>query len=85
MICMSIPWRITPSGLTFGNSWASYRRIYRARFVHPDGTAIAECNESGHVTSYSYRELRERVHKPAAALKVHGLQTGDRVAGSASV
>lgn len=50
-----------------------------------DGPGITECNESGHVISYSYRELREQVRKLAAALKVHGLQAGDRVAGSARV
>ncbi|KAI0284512.1 acetoacetate-CoA ligase [Russula brevipes] len=45
-----------------------------------DATAITESNESGHVASYSYRELREQVRKLAAALKTHGLQPGDRVA-----
>jgi non-ribosomal peptide synthetase component E (peptide arylation enzyme) len=46
-----------------------------------DGVAITEYNEAGHITSYSYRELREQVRKLAAALKAHGLQPGDRVAG----
>jgi acetoacetyl-CoA synthetase len=45
-----------------------------------DGIAITETNETGHVASYSYRELRELVRKFAAALKLHGLQPGDRVA-----
>jgi acetoacetyl-CoA synthetase len=49
-----------------------------------DGIAITEANESGHVASYSYRELRELVRKFAVALKLHGLQPGDRVAGSSS-
>src|ERR1700761_3557992 len=47
-----------------------------------DGIAITETNETGHVASYSFRELRELVRKFAAALKLHGLQAGDRVAGS---
>ena len=47
-----------------------------------DGIALTEFNETGHVASYSYRELRELVRKFAAALKLHGLQPGDRVAGS---
>ncbi|KAN0138379.1 acetoacetate-CoA ligase [Lactarius tabidus] len=45
-----------------------------------DGIAITEFNETGHVASYSYRELRELVRKFASALKFHGLQPGDRVA-----
>jgi len=47
-----------------------------------EGVAITETNETGHNASYSYRELRELVRKFAAALKLHGLQPGDRVAGS---
>ena len=46
-----------------------------------DGIAITEANETGHIVSYSYRELRELVRKFATALKLHGLQPGDRVAG----
>jgi acetoacetyl-CoA synthetase len=46
-----------------------------------DGIAITETNETGHVASYTYRELREMVRKFAVALKHHGLQPGDRVAG----
>ncbi|KAH9055528.1 acetoacetate-CoA ligase [Lactarius vividus] len=45
-----------------------------------DGIAITETNETGHVASYSYRELRELVRKFATALRLHGLQSGDRVA-----
>ncbi|KAI9449443.1 acetoacetate-CoA ligase [Lactarius psammicola] len=45
-----------------------------------DGIAITETNETGHVASYSYRQLRELVRKLAVALKLHGLQPGDRVA-----
>ena len=47
-----------------------------------DGIAITEFNETEHVASYSYRQLRELVRKFAAALKHHGLKPGDRVAGS---
>lgn len=45
-----------------------------------DGIAITETNETGHVASFSYRQLRELVRKLAAALKFHGLQPGDTVA-----
>ncbi|KAF8258376.1 acetoacetate-CoA ligase [Lactarius quietus] len=45
-----------------------------------DGIALTEFNETGHVASYSYRELREQVRKLAVALKLHGLRPGDRVA-----
>ncbi|KAI0297209.1 acetoacetate-CoA ligase [Multifurca ochricompacta] len=45
-----------------------------------DAIAITEGNESGNITSYSFRELREQVRRLAVALKVHGLQPGDRVA-----
>ncbi len=43
---------------------------------------ITETNETRRIASYSYRELRELVRKFAAALKLHGLQPGHRVAGS---
>jgi acetoacetyl-CoA synthetase len=46
-----------------------------------DALAITECNETGHLSSYSFRELREQVRKFAAALNAHGLRPGDRVAG----
>ncbi|SRR6266702_969958 len=52
------------------------------RWRTDDGIAITETNGTGHIASYSYRELRELVRKFAAALKLHGLQPGDRVAGS---
>ncbi|KAI0247309.1 acetoacetate-CoA ligase [Lactifluus subvellereus] len=45
-----------------------------------DAIAITESNESGHISSYSYRELREQVRKLASAFNAHGLQPGDRVA-----
>jgi acetoacetyl-CoA synthetase len=50
-----------------------------------DGIAITESNETGNALSCSWRELREQVRKLATALKAHGLQPGDRVAGSSRV
>ena len=47
-----------------------------------DAIAITESNESGHLSSYSYRELREQVRKLASAFNAHGFRPGDRVAGS---
>jgi hypothetical protein len=41
-----------------------------------DAIAITEINETGHLSSYSYCELREQVRKLAAALNAHGLQPG---------
>jgi acetoacetyl-CoA synthetase len=36
--------------------------------------AITESNGNGHLSSISYRELREQVRKMAAALNFHGLR-----------
>lgn len=47
-----------------------------------DSVACTVSGESGVVTNYSFRELRGLVRKMAAALRVNGLKTGDRVAGS---
>lgn len=46
-----------------------------------DGTALTEGGESGIVTHTSFRQLYARVQEMAAALRVNGLQVGDRVAG----
>ncbi|KAG6850135.1 hypothetical protein H0H93_000520 [Arthromyces matolae] len=45
-----------------------------------DRIACTASGESGNVTDYTFRELRELVRKMAAALRVNGLQVGDRVA-----
>ncbi|KAG6891580.1 hypothetical protein C0992_003607 [Termitomyces sp. T32_za158] len=45
-----------------------------------DRVACTASGESGKVTDYTFRELRELVKNMAAALRVNGLQIGDRVA-----
>ncbi|PPQ98788.1 hypothetical protein CVT24_003346 [Panaeolus cyanescens] len=45
-----------------------------------DGIALTEGGESGTVTHTSFRQLHARVREMAAALRVNGLRTGDRVA-----
>ncbi|KAG6900780.1 hypothetical protein C0993_002204 [Termitomyces sp. T159_Od127] len=45
-----------------------------------DRIACTTSGESGKVTDYTFRELRELVKNMAAALRVSGLQVGDRVA-----
>ncbi|KAF8904400.1 acetoacetyl-CoA synthetase [Gymnopilus junonius] len=45
-----------------------------------DATALTEAGETGVVTHVTFRELYERVGAMAAALRVNGLQVGDRVA-----
>lgn len=46
-----------------------------------DNIAVTSARETGHVAQYSFRQLREMVRDLAAALRVNGLQPGDRVAG----
>ncbi|KAG6830065.1 hypothetical protein H0H92_002355 [Tricholoma furcatifolium] len=45
-----------------------------------DRIACTASGESGRVLHYTFRELRELVRRMAAALRVNGLQVGDRVA-----
>ena len=46
-----------------------------------DKIAVTSMRESGYVAHYSFRQVRDMVRDLAAALRVNGLQTGDRVAG----
>jgi acetoacetyl-CoA synthetase len=46
-----------------------------------DAIAVTAAGESGVVINYSFRQLRHLVSRMAAALRVNGLQPGDRVAG----
>ncbi|UXI69228.1 AMP-binding protein [Tahibacter amnicola] len=46
-----------------------------------DRTAIIHRDRSGASREYSYAELQQQVARVAAALRRHGLQAGDRVAG----
>lgn len=50
-------------------------------YRNDDGIACTSSGESGIVTNYSFQELHLLVRKMAAALRVNGLQIGDRVAG----
>ncbi|KAF5386148.1 hypothetical protein D9615_002594 [Tricholomella constricta] len=45
-----------------------------------DSIACTAAGESGVITNYTFRELRQLVRRMAAALRVNGLQVGDRVA-----
>ena len=59
------------------------RLNYAEHLLHrtDDAIAITATGESGVITNCTFRELREMVRVMAAALKVHGLKVGDRVAG----
>lgn len=60
------------------------RLNYSENILRNDGDAIAvtAARETGVVVHYSFRQLRELVRDMAAAMRVHGLQKGDRVAGT---
>lgn len=47
-----------------------------------DSIAITGARETGKVKHVTFRQLRELVREMAAAMRVHGLQKGDRVAGN---
>lgn len=46
-----------------------------------DAIACTSARETGQIAHYSFRQLRNMVQELAAALRVNGLQVGDRVAG----
>jgi acetoacetyl-CoA synthetase len=50
-------------------------------YWNDDAIAITAGGESGVVTNYTFRQLRHLVKRMVAALRVNGLQPGDRVAG----
>lgn len=50
-----------------------------------DGIACTAGGESGVVTHYSFRQLRTMVAELASALRVNGLEKGDRVAGESTI
>lgn len=63
------------------------RLNYAENILRHDGDAIAvtAARETGYVAHYSFRQLREMVRDLAAAMRVNGLQKGDRVAGMCPV
>lgn len=63
------------------------RLNYAENVLRHDGDAIAvtAARETGKVINYSFRQLRQMVREMAAAMRVHGLQKGDRVAGMSFV
>lgn len=50
-------------------------------FHQHDAIACTAIRETGTVAHYTFHELRGLVREMAAALRVNGLQVGDRVAG----
>ena len=49
-----------------------------------DAVAVTCARETGEVAHYTFKQLKSMVKDLAAAMRVHGLQVGDRVAGKAS-
>lgn len=47
-----------------------------------DAVAVTATSETGVFEHYTFRQLREMVRKMASALRISGLQVGDRVAGT---
>lgn len=62
------------------------RLNYAENILRFDGDSIActAIRESGVTVHYSFRQLKSMVRDMAAALRVNGLQVGDRVAGKTS-
>lgn len=60
------------------------RLNYAENLLCHDGDAIAMtgAREHGEIVHYTFRQLRHLVRDMAAAMRVNGLQVGDRVAGS---
>lgn len=78
------PQVLTEGPLKESPLWFPGARLnYAENLLHrkDDAVACTVSGESGHVTDYSFRELRELVRSMAAALRANGLKTGDRVAG----
>lgn len=50
-----------------------------------DAIAYTSIRETGLITHYTFREVRALVKEMAAALRVNGLQRGDRVAGTVMI
>jgi acetoacetyl-CoA synthetase len=65
------------------NWFPGARLNYAENILHrkDDSIAIVAAGEDGIVTNYTFRELYHLVQELAGALRVNGLQVGDRVAG----
>jgi acetoacetyl-CoA synthetase len=59
------------------------RLNYAENILRHDGDAIAVtgARETGQIKHVSFRQLKELVREMAAAMRIHGLQKGDCVAG----
>ncbi|KAF9010591.1 hypothetical protein BDQ17DRAFT_1387810 [Cyathus striatus] len=76
---------LEPGKLSEVPIWFPGARLnYAENLLHrrDDGIACTEGRESGDVVNFTYRQLYGMVKRMAAALRVHGLQPGDRVAGT---
>ncbi|RDB16867.1 Acetoacetyl-CoA synthetase [Hypsizygus marmoreus] len=75
---ITVPGKIPEVPIWFPDARLNYAEnlLYR----NDDAIAITAGGESGVVTNYSFRELRQLVRRMAAALRVNGLEAGDRVA-----
>ncbi|KAJ7761097.1 acetoacetyl-CoA synthetase [Mycena metata] len=85
-IISSIPPKkiLEPGPITEVPIWFPDTRLNYAEnllFRKDDAIACTAGGESGVVKHYSYRQLRELVRQMASAMRHHGLQKGDRVAG----
>jgi acetoacetyl-CoA synthetase len=76
--------RMAPPDSALGPRWFTGARLNFAenllRFAD-DREALVFWNELGRQRALTYRELNEEVAAVAAALRAHGIQPGDRVAG----
>ena len=48
---------------------------------YDDRIACTSIRETGQITHYTFRQLKDMVRDLASALRVNGLKVGDRVAG----
>ncbi|TDL24283.1 acetoacetyl-CoA synthetase [Rickenella mellea] len=74
---------IEPGRLDVLPTWFPGARLNFAEILlsrNHDGIAVTSARETGTVAHFSWKELRERVRKTAAAMRRNGLKVGDRVA-----
>ncbi|KAF7793992.1 hypothetical protein EIP86_005118 [Pleurotus ostreatoroseus] len=50
-----------------------------------DNIAVTSARETGQIAHYSFKQLRSMVQTLAAAMRINGLQAGDRVAGELEI